>query len=148
VLAPPPVLFLAAWTTAAALHRIVPLPIARLDAKRRRVLGGALIATGACLSSMVVRRFAQASTPVSPLRETRALVTDGPYRYSRNPDYLGQALIYAGASIASRRGWPLVLLPPLLALITRTVIAREERYLQRRFGMAYRVYAGGVPRWL
>jgi protein-S-isoprenylcysteine O-methyltransferase Ste14 len=96
---------------------------------------------------MVVRRFARASTPVSPLRSTRTLVVDGPYRYSRNPDYLGQALVYTGSSVIANRLWPLLLLPSALAIITRGVIDREERYLLRRFGAAYREYVERVPRW-
>jgi protein-S-isoprenylcysteine O-methyltransferase Ste14 len=93
-------------------------------------------------------RFADASTPISPLRATRALVIDGPYRYSRNPDYLGQALVYTGVAISANRLWPLILLPAALALITSGVIEQEEDYLGRRFGAMYREYADRVPRWL
>jgi protein-S-isoprenylcysteine O-methyltransferase Ste14 len=122
--------------------------MARGRAGPKRLLGGALITAGACLSAAVVRRFAQASTPVSPLRATRALVTAGPYRFSRNPDYLGQALIYAGSSLVARQVWPLLLLPVALTIVTYGVIEREERYLNGRFGAAYREYAARVPRWI
>jgi protein-S-isoprenylcysteine O-methyltransferase Ste14 len=148
VIAPPPVLFVAAWTTAAALHHIVPFTLTRRTGAHRQVVGAVMVAAGACLSAMVVRRFAHASTPVSPMRPTRALVIDGPYRYSRNPDYVGQTLIYAGSAILSNKAWPIVVLPVTLALVKYGVIAREERYLSARFGEAYRRYAGRVPRWL
>jgi protein-S-isoprenylcysteine O-methyltransferase Ste14 len=148
VIAPPPALFLAAWMTAAALHRLVPLDIAPARWVQLRLIGGVLAGTGICLSAAVVWRFARASTPVSPLRATRALVIDGPYRYSRNPDYLGQALIYAGSSLVARRLWPLLLSPAALTIVTYGVIEREERYLNGRFGAAYREYAVRVPRWL
>ncbi len=95
-----------------------------------------------------MRRFAAASTPVSPLHPTRALVVDGPYRYSRNPDYVGQTLIYAGSSVMRNRVWPLLLLPAVLAIVTHGVVRREERYLNAEFGTAYQEYAGRVPRWL
>jgi protein-S-isoprenylcysteine O-methyltransferase Ste14 len=142
------VLFCAAWIAAAALHRICPIRLAHSAAGRRRVAGAVLAGAGAALSSTVVRRFAAASTPVSPLRPARALVVDGPYRYSRNPDYVGQTLLYAGSSILRNRLWPLLLLPSVLAIITHAVIRREERYLNREFGAAYRHYAERVPRWL
>lgn len=147
VLAPPP-LVLATWTTAVVLHRFVPLRISRDHRELRRLVGGAFVSAGVCLSAMVVRRFAKASTPVSPLRGTRALVIDGPYRYCRNPDYVGQLLIYAGLSSVANRWWPLILLPACLVLITNGVVEREERYLGQRFGRAYWEYATRVPRWL
>jgi protein-S-isoprenylcysteine O-methyltransferase Ste14 len=96
----------------------------------------------------MVRTFAQASTPVSPLRASHALVTGGPYRFTRNPDYIGQTAIFAGVAIARNRLWPLLLLPLVLAIVHRDVVEREERDLDRRFGEAYREYAGQVPRWL
>ena len=148
VIAPPPILFLATWTVALLLHRIVRLELSRNHRAVRRVLGGALIGAGVCLSALVVRRFADASTPVSPLRATRALVIVGPYRFSRNPDYLGQVLVYTGSAMFKNRVWPLIVLPAALALVTNGVIEREEQYLDARFGAAYREYATRVPRWL
>jgi protein-S-isoprenylcysteine O-methyltransferase Ste14 len=148
VLAPPPVLFVGAWTIAAVLHRMRPVKIARAAPAPTRLLGAVMIGIGLCLSGTVVRWFAHASTPVSPLRATRALVIDGPYRYSRNPDYLGQTLVYAGASLLRNRLWPLLLLPAAVALVTHAVIEREERYLGRLFGATYQSYAERVPRWL
>jgi protein-S-isoprenylcysteine O-methyltransferase Ste14 len=147
VIAPPPAIFLAAWSAAAVLHRIVPIRIVAADGGLRRLVGGAALAAGVCLSALVVRRFAKAATPVSPLSPTSALVLDGPYRFSRNPDYIGQTLIYTGAAFIGNRRWPLLLMPAVLALITRGVIEREEHYLERRFGAAYRNYLERVPRW-
>jgi protein-S-isoprenylcysteine O-methyltransferase Ste14 len=148
VIAPPPAIFLASWAVAHAAHRVSALELTRDRQGWRRVVGGALIGAGASLSALVVRYFGRASTPVSPLTPTRALVVDGPYRYSRNPDYAGQLLVYAGAAIVRNRLWPLLLLPAAVALVTRGVIEREERYLEARFGTAYREYMRRVPRWL
>jgi protein-S-isoprenylcysteine O-methyltransferase Ste14 len=148
VMAPPPVLFLGAWIVASSLHQLVPLRIVRDLARARQIAGGTAAAGGVCLSALVVQRFARASTPVSPLRATRALVTTGPYRYSRNPDYLGQAGIFIGAAIVSNRLWPVLVLPAVLSIVRWTVIEREEQYLARLFGDAYREYARRVPRWI
>jgi protein-S-isoprenylcysteine O-methyltransferase Ste14 len=150
VLAPPPLLFAAGWVAAMALDHVAPLDISRdrRSARTRRLLGGTLAAAGVTLSGAVVRSFSRASTPVSPLHVTRALVTDGIYSYTRNPDYVGQALLYAALATIGNRLWPLALLPSILALVSRTVIAREERYLAARFGQAYLQYARRVPRCL
>ena len=77
---PPPALFLAGWLSAMVAHRFLPLGIVDARARERRAVGGALIAAGVFLSAAVVRWLAHASTAVSPLRPTRALVVDGPYR--------------------------------------------------------------------
>ena len=75
-------------------------------------------------------------------------MTGGPYRFTRNPDYVGQALIYAGASTLANRLWALLLLPLALVFVTGGVIEQEERYLNSSFGPACREYAGRLPRWL
>jgi protein-S-isoprenylcysteine O-methyltransferase Ste14 len=148
VIAPPPVLFAAAWAAGAALNRFLPLPTVNAASRARQVTGAILVAAGAALSASVVRCFSRAGTPVSPLSGSRALVTDGPYRYSRNPDYIGQTLIYAGTSMLANQWWPLLVLPFTLMLLTRGVIEREERYLARQFGAPYREYMERVPRWI
>jgi protein-S-isoprenylcysteine O-methyltransferase Ste14 len=85
---------------------------------------------------------------VSPYKPTSALVVDGPYRYSRNPIYLADALIYIGISVVIDTLWPILLLPIALAVLQQGVIAREERYLERKFGDQYRQYQASVRRWL
>src|SRR5262249_58742044 len=100
------------------------------------------------ISAWRVQAFRAASTPVSPGRPTTRLVHIGPYRYSRNPDYLGQILVYIGASLAANTWWPLFLSPLVLVAIQRGVVRREERYLEAKFGREYRDYMDRVPRWL
>lgn len=72
----------------------------------------------------------------------------GPYRFSRNPDYLGQALVVAGLGLVLGNGWVLLALVPALLLVRYGVIAREERYLERKFGEDYRCFRRRVRRWL
>jgi protein-S-isoprenylcysteine O-methyltransferase Ste14 len=92
--------------------------------------------------------FRRARTPVDPYTPSEAIVTDGPYRFTRNPAYLGMALTYAGIAIASNAPWALVPLPVAIAVIDRGVIAREERYLERKFGTPYVDYKRRVRRWM
>jgi protein-S-isoprenylcysteine O-methyltransferase Ste14 len=75
-------------------------------------------------------------------------VTRGIHGWSRNPIYLGMFLVYGGIGIAVRSPWILILLLPLAATIRYGVVAREEAYLERRFGAAYRHYKARVRRWL
>src|SRR5262249_44808441 len=79
---------------------------------------------------------------------TTALVVDGIYGRTRNPLYLGGTLVYLGLSVAAGSLWSIVLMVPLLWVINVGVIAREERYLERKFGDVYRAYKRRVRRWV
>ena len=146
VIAPPPVIFgvpLAAGLVADYVHRL-PLYSERivLWAGIALALSGlALIAAG----SLELRR---AHTAVIPYQPTTAIVSSGPFRFSRNPLYLGFVLIYLGASMAANTFWPLPLLPLAIVVMQRGVIHREERYLARKFGEEYLAYQSRVRRWI
>ncbi len=129
------------------LHSLWPLRFLP-DSPAARIAGGCLIVAGLALSGAVVHYFGRAETPVTPWRESRRLVLSGPYRFSRNPDYVGQALVVAGVGVFLALAWVLVALVPALLLVRYGVIAREERYLEQRFGEEYRRFRGRVRRWL
>jgi len=76
------------------------------------------------------------------------MVQHGPYRYTRNPMYLGMAVSYVGFSLVVNSAWPLLLLPLALVGLYRLVIAVEERYLEATFGEEYLAYKKKVRRWL
>lgn len=144
---PPPMLFLGALGLSIALGFFKPLPLlARATAVR--VIGAVLIAAGLALSAWMSVHFRRSKTPVSPLAPTRRLVVSGPYRFSRNPDYLGQTAIYVGIGLALNSAWPFIALVPTLLILRYAVIAREERYLHRLFGAEYDDYCRRVRRWL
>ena len=83
-----------------------------------------------------------------PTRPTISIVDTGPYRFTRNPIYLGMMLALVGLAIAFDSLWPLVTLVPFALVIRYGVVAREEAYLERRFGEVYRGYGARVRRWL
>lgn len=147
VIAPPPIIFLAALVLGFIAQVLWPLPLLT-HGTAARIVGGILAAAGLALSAWVMRSFGRASTPVTPWKESRRLVVSGPYRFSRNPDYVGQALLTAGLALLLGAPWALLALPPALLLVRYGVIAREERYLERRFGDDYRRYRQQVRRWL
>jgi len=78
----------------------------------------------------------------------RALVTGGPYRFSRNPIYLGFVLILAGFPLFSGTVWGAILVPVLILNLNNLVIQHEEAYLEKKFGEAYAGYRSRVRRWL
>ena len=100
------------------------------------------------LDGSAMARFRRAGTPVIPFQPSTALVVDGPYRISRNPIYLGMAALYVGLAFILGLMWALPFLPLVLLAVDRLVIAREEPYLERKFGQDYVEYKSRVRRWI
>ena len=149
VIARPPLLFLAALLLGFASDRLLPFPftVPGRDPVHWTV-AGSLILIGLALAAAGIRNFFRAATPVPTNEPTRALVTTSVHGWSRNPIYLGLFLVYGGIGIAARSPWALILTLPLAITIRYGVVAREEAYLERRFGDAYRDYKAHVRRWL
>lgn len=152
VIARPPLLFLAALLLGFVLDHLLPLPfpVARTGSLHwiSVIVAGCLLLVGIAAFAAGIGNFSCAATPVQGTRPTRTLVTRGIHGWSRNPIYLGMFLVYGGIGIAVRSPWILVLLMPLAATIRYGVVAREEAYLERRFGDAYRDYKARVRRWV
>lgn len=144
ILAPPPLIFGAALGLGLALGRGAAT---ERGARVARALGSCAIPAGALLGLATIRALKRAGTHLDPYKPSAALVTDGPFRFSRNPAYVGATSIYIGVALLARSMPALVLLPVALALLDRGVVDREERYLEGRFGDAYRTYRSAVPRW-
>ncbi len=89
-----------------------------------------------------------AQTAIDISKPASRIVTDGPFRFSRNPGYVSLTLSYVGLSILADALWPLLLLPVVLVVMQRTVIQREEAYLQRKFGQPYLTYKASTRRWI
>lgn len=149
VIARPPLLFLAALLFGFVMDHLQPLSfrIPRIDLGHRTI-PGSLILIGLALAAAGIHNFSRAKTPVRTNEPTRALVTTGIHGWTRNPIYLGLFLVYAGIGIAVRSPSILFLALPLGIAIRYGVIAREEAYLEQRFGDAYRDYIARVRRWV
>lgn len=145
----PPLLYLAGLLLGLALDRALPLPFDLPGtALTQWMAGGGLIVVGLAILAAGVGNFSRAATPVPSNQPVRALVTTGMHGWSRNPIYVGMLLLYAGIGIAARSPWVLVLALPLVIILRYGVVAREEAYLERCFGDAYRDYKARVRRWL
>src|SRR5258705_12119073 len=136
----PPLIFLGFLAAATVLEALVPLPVLAAPAFPRYLAGATLAVWGFVMIVMGTRRFQAAGTNIPPNLPTTALVVDGIYRRTRNPLYLGATLIYLGLSVAAGSFWAIGLVVPLLWGINTGGIAREERYLERKVGDAYRAY--------
>lgn len=146
VIAPPPLIFLSALIIGFGIDLVIGT--GSLPWSVALPIGAAFIITGVGLMGSFLEAFRRAGTPIDPYTPTAAIVTDGPYRRTRNPAYLGMALTYAGIAIASNALWVLAPLPIAIAVIDRGVIVREERYLERNFGVQYLDYKRRVRRWI
>jgi protein-S-isoprenylcysteine O-methyltransferase Ste14 len=149
VIARPPFLFLGALLLGLVWDRLLPLPfpVPGTDLVHW-IIAGSLILIGLALAVAGIRNFSRAGTPVQGYKPTRALVTAGIHAWTRNPIYLGMFLIYGGVGLAAQSPWALMITVPLAITIRYGVVAREEAYLERRFGDAYRGYKSRVRRWL
>jgi protein-S-isoprenylcysteine O-methyltransferase Ste14 len=96
----------------------------------------------------VLSRFRRAATTFDVRKAASALITDGPYRFSRNPTYLSLTLLCLGLAIVLDSGWVLILLILVFLLMNLWVVRREERHLEAKFGEQYLRYRASVRRWL
>jgi protein-S-isoprenylcysteine O-methyltransferase Ste14 len=90
----------------------------------------------------------RAGTNVRPSEPALAIVTDGPFRFTRNPLYLALTACYIGITLLANAAWPLVVLPFALVVTHYGIVRREERYLEAKFGTTYVAYMTRVRRWL
>jgi protein-S-isoprenylcysteine O-methyltransferase Ste14 len=149
VVVKPPLLFAGALVLGCLLSWLIPLGAGLGSANGRALaVGGGLAVIGFALSALSVREFWRAGTSVVPGDPSTTLVDNGPYRFSRNPIYIGFVILYFGLAIVLTSVWMLLLLVPVLMVLQRGVVEREEAYLQEKFGEVYWRYQTRVPRWL
>ncbi|WP_437481845.1 isoprenylcysteine carboxylmethyltransferase family protein [Sorangium sp. So ce1014] len=142
----PPVLLLVVvavmWLTHALLPRasVLPAPV--------RLSGLLPLAAGVAVAIAARAQFARAATEINTFAEPTRLVTDGLFRWSRNPMYLGMGLAAVGMSMLSGAATSFLLAAVFVAVVDRWYIAFEERRMRARFGVAYETYARSTRRWV
>ena len=142
----PPVLYGATFLAVLVLRWLWPMPIASHLATLWS--GLALFAVGVAIVVPGRRALLAAGTNVDPLLPVTAIVTTGPFRFSRNPLYVGLTLLYLGLTLAFNTWWGVILLLPIVGIMHFGVVRREERHLERTFGERYRQYRSTVRRYL
>lgn len=146
VIAFPPLLFGGTLLLALLLRFLFPTPFVPTPAALTTGIVIALV--GVCILLLGFREMIRHKTTINPSGVTTTIVSRGVYRYTRNPMYIALTLFYMGIGIAANAWWGFLLLIPLLIVVQRGIIEREERYLTRKFGDEYLHYKQKVRRWL
>lgn len=145
VIAPPPLIFLAGIAIALVLEWA-----ARADTNLGRLglyVGLALIVVSIVIALWARRQFIKGGTSIRPDAPSSAILSTGPFRFTRNPLYLSLAMLQVGIGLAAGLAWVVAMVVPAVLVIRFDVIAREERYLERKFGEEYLNYKARVRRW-
>jgi protein-S-isoprenylcysteine O-methyltransferase Ste14 len=142
----PPILFGVAALLAWALGRVVPLSVP--GGSLATVAGLALMAAGLGLDLWAMASMARRRANILPHRAATALVTTGPFAFSRNPIYLGNTLLIAGLGLAFGNAWFLPAALAAAAAVAKLAIEREEAHLAAIFGADWAAYAARTRRWL
>jgi protein-S-isoprenylcysteine O-methyltransferase Ste14 len=142
----PPILLLLYIFAAFLLNWLFPSPLA--FPKILVWVGYLLILVGIGLAFSAAGRFMKAHTTLDPYGSVNAIVTSGPYRFSRNPIYLSFVCLLIGFLFLFRSYWGLILSPVLIMSLYQLVIKHEEAYLEKKFGDVYTSYKSRVRRWL
>lgn len=142
----PPVMFLGALVLGFLIDWL--WPVALLPGNGQYIAGGIMIAAALVFGIWGRILFSRFGTNVEPFKPTTLIITSGPFAYSRNPLYLSLFVLYAGIGILADNVWLFVLALPVFFIVRYGVIAREERYLERKFGETYLSYKRRVRRWL
>jgi protein-S-isoprenylcysteine O-methyltransferase Ste14 len=145
---PPPILFVLGFVAARLLgNQVRALPFPGVPPIVVELLGTVMLIAGLFVMFWGIAAFRRVMTAIFPNQPANELVTDGPYRFTRNPMYTGFTLAYIGGAFIMNSLWPLVVLPVVLGLLFVLVIRREEAYLSDAFGEKYAAYRKRVRRW-
>jgi protein-S-isoprenylcysteine O-methyltransferase Ste14 len=143
----PPIAWALAFLAGLALDWLYPLRFVPRSVPAVWI-GGAVFAAGFALAIWAIVTIRKAGSRVETNKPTTAIVADGPYRVTRNPIYIGMFMGQIGLAIGFDSLWVLAALAPFYLVIRYGVVAREEAYLERKFGDVYAGYKSRVRRWL
>lgn len=145
---PPPLVYVGMLLTGFVIGHLLGDPTTGLGVVTASVLGALLAVIGLVVMFSGVLLFRRVGNNLEPWRPATMVVTTGIYTFTRNPMYLGMALIFAGLALVYDSLAALMLLPVVIIIIQTQVIAREEKYLETKFGDEYRAYKNKVRRWI
>lgn len=144
----PPLLYLGGIVAGALLDAyVVALPIA-LPFTARIVAAGFTGLAGVGMVVAAAMLFRRSGQDPRPWESTPAIVSSGVYQFTRNPMYLGMALLQAAVGFALANGWIVILIPVVVAAVQWLVVRHEEAYLERKFAGEYAHYKASVRRWI
>lgn len=135
---------------AAILDFLLPISFLAAPAfvSAQTLIGAVLVAAGLGLDLWAYRVMQAAGTHAEPFKPTMTIVSHGPFRFTRNPMYVGFLLSYTGLALIFALEWGILALPVLWFTLDRVVVRREEAYLTRKFGPIYTEYLARTRRWI
>lgn len=143
---PPPALYLAGILLGALVQHFVPMPFLPHDL--HLPLGNGLVVLGVLIIVTGASTIIGGGSTINPAGAAKHLMTGGIYRFTRNPMYLGLAIVHLGVAASLNSLWILLFLPIVIVLMNILVIQREEAHLTRQFGAEYESYRQRTRRWL
>lgn len=145
---PPPAIYLGAIVLGIVVHAyILPLPMP-LSTGLRIALALAATALGLVFVAGAFRIFRRTGQNPAPWKPTPEIISSGVYRITRNPMYVGMALLQTAIGVGLANWWIVILVPVVLVTVHATAVRHEERYLEDKFEDQYRRYKATVRRWL
>lgn len=145
---PPPLIYVLAFLMAVFIQNKIPIDNLLFHQQLTKIIGVILLIIALFFLVKSLRQFFQSKNTVVTMKPASSLQTNGIYSITRNPMYVGLAVVYLGISCFIGNWWNIILFPLLLLIVQEYIIKREEKYLARRFGQEYVVYKTKVRRWL
>jgi protein-S-isoprenylcysteine O-methyltransferase Ste14 len=145
---PPPIIYALTFLAAVFIQKKVPINDSLFHRQVTKIVGVGLLIIALFFLLRSLIQFALSKNTLVTIMPTHSLQTNGIYNITRNPMYLGLAIVYLGISCLIGNWWNIILFPFLLLIIQQYMINREEKYLERRFGQVYLDYKSKVRRWL
>lgn len=145
---PPPLLYIVIFAGALFIQKRLPVSDVLFGKAITKIIGSAFLIVALFFLTKSLRQFFLTKNTVILIKPASSLQTTGVYAITRNPMYLGLALVYLGTTCFIGNWWNVILFPVLLIIVQEYIIKREEKYLSAEFGQEYEAYKNKVRRWL
>ncbi len=145
---PPPLVYVIVFLVALFIQRNFPIDSLIFQNQVTKFIGIIFLVGAIFFLIKSLGQFFKSKNTLVTFKPASSLQTNGIYNITRNPMYLGLALVYLGLSFLIGNWWNIILLPILILFVQEYIIKREEKYLERRFGQEYLDYKHKVGRWL
>jgi protein-S-isoprenylcysteine O-methyltransferase Ste14 len=145
---PPPLFYILTFIAAVFIQKIIPITDVIFRMTALKIIGVILLVIALLFLVKSLRQFSLSKNTVVLVKPASSLQTTGIYSITRNPMYVGFAILYLGITCFIGNWWNIILFPLLIIIVQEYIIKREEQYLQLEFGHEYQVYKNKVRRWL
>lgn len=145
---PPPLFYVLSFIAAFVIQKKITIPSQLFQTKAIKVTGVLLLISALFFLVSSLRQFFRTNNTVILIKPATSLQTTGIYAITRNPMYVGLAIVYLGITCFIGNWWNIIFFPLLILIVQEYVIKREEKYLEAEFGKQYNEYKNKVRRWL